>query len=375
MSTLDLYALPIHPAAEVFPTLPEADLAALAADIGEHGLRQPVTVAQIDGTLILIDGRNRLAACRQAGVEPTWVELPADTDPAGYIISSNIARRHMTKGQQAMAVAMVYPLPAKGGRGKNAFILKEFSDGHLSRARFVLQTDKEAAQRVLSGAQSLGDAYDIAKGSAKPEHPPNKAKAVAEAKIEEERQRSEEWRQQAIRDARKCRDLEAQLLKLASEKRVDVVEKVVEPSDYAEAKARAIDLERQLDAQRKSREHDVRVEVERHRLAQRRADEEAERKAAAAQQMMATAQETMGKVRAVTGAHNRVIQALIAAGRRLDDALAALIEHPTPPSDKSRYAAATLATRARLLADRLDGWRGNDTLLLDLEAEPETCHE
>jgi hypothetical protein len=30
-------------------------------------------------------------------------------DPRAYIIASNIARRHMSKGQQAMAVAMVYP--------------------------------------------------------------------------------------------------------------------------------------------------------------------------------------------------------------------------------------------------------------------------
>ncbi len=372
MSTLDLYALPVHPVAAVFPMLPEADLATLAADIGEHGLRQPVAVARIDGTLTLIDGRNRLAACRQAGVEPTWEELPADTDPAGYIISANIARRHLTKGQQAMAVAMVYPKAEKGGRGRNAFILKEFSDGHLSRARFVLQTDKEAAQRVLSGAQSLGDAYDIAKGNAKPEHSPNKAKAAADAKIEEERQRGEEWRQQAIRDARKCRDLEAQLLKLASGKRVEVVEKVIEPADYSDLKARALDLERQLDQQRKARAHDVRVEVDRYKQENRRLADEAESKAASAQQMMSTAQETMDRVRTVTGAHNRVIQAFVAAGRRLDDALAALVEHPAPPSDESRYAAATLATRARLLADRLDGWRGHDTVLLEAEAEPET---
>jgi hypothetical protein len=31
-----------------------------------------------------------------------------------YPISSNIARRHMSEGQQATAVAMMYPEPAKG---------------------------------------------------------------------------------------------------------------------------------------------------------------------------------------------------------------------------------------------------------------------
>jgi hypothetical protein len=36
-----------------------------------------------------------------------------------FILSSNIARRHMTKGQQAMAVAMIYPEAEKRGpKGK-----------------------------------------------------------------------------------------------------------------------------------------------------------------------------------------------------------------------------------------------------------------
>ena len=34
-------------------------------------------------------------------------------DPTDFVFSQNIARRHMTKGQRAMAVAMIYPEPAK----------------------------------------------------------------------------------------------------------------------------------------------------------------------------------------------------------------------------------------------------------------------
>ena len=41
-------------------------------------------------------------------------------DPRAYIIASNIARRHMSKGQQAMAVAMVYPEPEKATHGKKS---------------------------------------------------------------------------------------------------------------------------------------------------------------------------------------------------------------------------------------------------------------
>ena len=48
--------------------------------------------------------------------EPTARELNGE-DPTKYVLSANIHRRHMTKGQRAMAVAMVTQ-PAKGGRGK-----------------------------------------------------------------------------------------------------------------------------------------------------------------------------------------------------------------------------------------------------------------
>ena len=53
------------------------------------------------------------AACKIAGVEPTTRELNSE-DPKAFVISANIHRRHMTKGQRAMAVAMIYPEPKRG---------------------------------------------------------------------------------------------------------------------------------------------------------------------------------------------------------------------------------------------------------------------
>jgi len=41
-----------------------------------------------------------------AGVEPSVVNLNGD-DPTAYVLSANIHRRHMTKGQRAMAVATI----------------------------------------------------------------------------------------------------------------------------------------------------------------------------------------------------------------------------------------------------------------------------
>lgn len=75
------------------------------------GLQNAIVVK--DG--VLIDGRNRREACRRAAVTPHLKELNG-TDPVAFIISSNINRRHMTKGQRAMAVAMIYPDTHQGRR-------------------------------------------------------------------------------------------------------------------------------------------------------------------------------------------------------------------------------------------------------------------
>ena len=44
------------------------------------------------------------AACKIAGVEPTTRELNGD-GPTAFVLSANIQRRHMTKGQWATAKA------------------------------------------------------------------------------------------------------------------------------------------------------------------------------------------------------------------------------------------------------------------------------
>jgi hypothetical protein len=48
---------------------------------------------------MLIDGRNRREACRRAGIVPDYVLLDG-ADPVAYILSANINRRHMSKGQR-----------------------------------------------------------------------------------------------------------------------------------------------------------------------------------------------------------------------------------------------------------------------------------
>jgi hypothetical protein len=102
-------------------------------------------------------------ACLALGIVPDYVLLNGQ-DPVAYILSANINRRHMTKGQRAMAVARIYPEPEKGGRGKNSSVTKEFSVERLSLARFILRhTPDDLADQVLTGSLSLDKAYEEAR--------------------------------------------------------------------------------------------------------------------------------------------------------------------------------------------------------------------
>lgn len=131
-----------HPAADLMPMLGESDLAALAADIRANGLHEPVVL--FDGQVL--DGRNRLAACRLAGVEPTFRTLESCGDPVSFVLSVNVRRRHLSTTQLAMV----------GGRV--ALSLEE-SGANLHRR------SRDAAAEMVGGVESrsVADAISVLK--------------------------------------------------------------------------------------------------------------------------------------------------------------------------------------------------------------------
>lgn len=77
--------------------LPEAELQQLAADIKQNGLTDPIT--KLDG--LILDGRNRYAACKIAGINPVFEEYHGD-DPLAFVFSKNFTRRQLNESQKAM---------------------------------------------------------------------------------------------------------------------------------------------------------------------------------------------------------------------------------------------------------------------------------
>jgi hypothetical protein len=92
--------LSIHPAAELLPRIPDDELKALSDDIWKHGLRNKVAI--LDGQLL--DGISRLDAMEMAGIQiiedgainPDIWQSVSDDDPAAYVLSQNLHRRHLS---------------------------------------------------------------------------------------------------------------------------------------------------------------------------------------------------------------------------------------------------------------------------------------
>ena len=116
----------VHPAAELFPMLRGDEMRALVDDIRANGLREPLWRDK-DG--VLLDGRNRLAACRDAGVEPRWQTYTGD-DPVGFIVSLNIHRRHLDDGQRSMIAADLLPMYAAQAKERQRQAGRDHGENH-----------------------------------------------------------------------------------------------------------------------------------------------------------------------------------------------------------------------------------------------------
>lgn len=147
----------VHPVADLFPMLAEDELAELAADIKQRGLLHPIV---LDPEGRVLDGRNRLAACEMAGVEPEFTTYDGE-DPDGYALAVNGQRRDMSKSRKAMVAAsslLVSNMPA-------ALAAKSIGVSQPLMAQAVTVRDhaRDLVDAVIAGARPLDEAYHIAR--------------------------------------------------------------------------------------------------------------------------------------------------------------------------------------------------------------------
>ena len=173
-----------HPSADVWPMMDEAKLVELSDDIRKNGQLVPVWI--YEGKIL--DGRNRWAACKIAGIEPKTKEYTGD-EPTAFAVAMNDRRRHMNKGALAAVAAELEPhfaadakrrqkqhggtapgkpktLPEKvpevkkgdGDARKAAAVSVGVNDRYVSDAKKVKQEDPEVFERLKAGKITLQDA-------------------------------------------------------------------------------------------------------------------------------------------------------------------------------------------------------------------------
>jgi hypothetical protein len=88
-----------HISANVFPMLEHGELDALSLDIKSNGLLNPIV--RCGGKIL--DGRNRILACRLANVEPRFKDI-TPVEAQTFTMSQNCYRRHLKPVEESFAI-------------------------------------------------------------------------------------------------------------------------------------------------------------------------------------------------------------------------------------------------------------------------------
>lgn len=262
--TEEIGGYPVHPVASMFPMIGDDELQQLADDIKENGQHEAIVLApyykdnarilaehgietdefggfmslppeveaELQPDVVLIDGRNRMAACLLAGVEPIVTQdIPGNTSGkdsdspdweqfvTAWITSGNLHRRHLSKGQLAAIATEIeewkaveakkrqgtrtdltdIPANLRGSgpapRNKanesaaQAGAMLGVSARSVSDAKFVKQNAPETFERIKTGELAPSAAAKKIRDAAKPAPTEAEVKSAREALIQKEVER------------------------------------------------------------------------------------------------------------------------------------------------------------------------------------------
>jgi ParB-like chromosome segregation protein Spo0J len=197
--------LPPHPYCSLFGAVTGEEYDELVESIKDNGLEDWITTYEGQ----VLDGKNRQAACRDAGIAPQYreweppdgVTTDADLDAAllDFVKSKNINRRHLTPKDRAMAAARIAAY--RSGKGFPDAETEEFQVPHgtpkkrspedvlekaatetgasrrsaFRAAKVLKDGDESVVKAVDEGVVSMNDAVEIV------DMPPEAQKEAVEA--------------------------------------------------------------------------------------------------------------------------------------------------------------------------------------------------
>lgn len=177
----------IHPAAELLPMATEQEFQIICVDVKTNGFLHPIRISKND---LLIDGRNRLQAAWVLGIKPP-IEHFDPPDILAYVLSENVARRHLTVGQRAMLAEKIANLKRgqKTNAANHAFVSEKQASRQLNtnftaiqRARLIRNWAPTIVNQVESGEITLEQGYHVAcrnRDASEKIDPPEKTKPAS----------------------------------------------------------------------------------------------------------------------------------------------------------------------------------------------------
>lgn len=153
----------LHELCKLFPPMPEDQFTILMQDISANGLRHPIVIHEGK----ILDGRHRYKACINLGRQPVSVVYDGN-DPLGFVISHNLARRHLDESQRAMIGARLATLKVgqksqKDERGEISPATGLTNEQAAKRMSVHRDSVRHARKVLNSGTPELVEAVDNSK--------------------------------------------------------------------------------------------------------------------------------------------------------------------------------------------------------------------
>jgi len=129
------------------------DWEAFVSDIREHGILEPIKV--LEGSLFVVDGRHRLAAAREAGMDAVPIAYVTQAEADAIIDGSVIGRRNWTKSQKAYFAVLRHPEALEVKPGGDRQTKKHSAQNAECFSVAELAAKYGVSQRLIAQAKDL----------------------------------------------------------------------------------------------------------------------------------------------------------------------------------------------------------------------------
>ena len=220
----------VHPFAAKFPMMEGEPFDELVESIRQHGLADPV----VRKNGLILDGRNRVAACEKAGAKVRFVEYDdSKMSIIDYIGIHNLQRRNLTDDQRAMLVLIWRDYEADEGKKRRLEGARKGRATRTKQAKISMNSlraktpyansESDESDDGLTEEENMQNTAGVADVGKKKQAPRARTKMAKRAGVSESRVR----RAEKIKKHRRGKSLEKDVI--SGKKTIAAAEKETTP--------------------------------------------------------------------------------------------------------------------------------------------------